>query len=107
MSAMERMRVLEERDSSLSLCMPEILTIEQAAGLAAELKQLNLTSKTCLVIDVSLVKAVTTPVIQLMVATEKALTSHGGTMTIAGAKEPFITALRDLGLECMLGSKGK
>lgn len=92
------------RGSSIAFRLPSIITIETAEILAAELKQLPLSTKTDLVLDASCVESITTPGIQIIASLDKTLSAQGGTLTINGARNSFIRALKDVGLESLLGS---
>jgi anti-anti-sigma regulatory factor len=82
--------------------LPPVMTIETADAVAAELKQLVITDKTHLTLDVSKVEQITTPGLQLMVSLEKSLTQHGGVLTIVGSQPLFTRTLHDIGCEHLL-----
>lgn len=89
-------------ESAIIFALPEYMTIETAEALAAELKQLPIGDKTSLTLDAGRVESITTPGVQLIVATEKALASQGGSLRIINKREAFTHAFCDLGLERMI-----
>lgn len=104
---------IEENNISINGCnmqgvykvfvLPSVMTIETVEVLAAELKQLPLSEKTDLVLDASHVESITTPGAQLIASLDKTLSAQGGTLTINGARNSFTRALKDVGLESLLG----
>jgi hypothetical protein len=81
--------------------LPSQLTIEQAQEFADELKQKFQPDITGEVInaefDASEVSVITTPILQLIIATKKYLQSFGGNLEVINASENFILSANLIG----------
>ena len=106
MESLSTQDVLEEckAQDALSFALPPVMTIEMAEALAAELMRLPIAENTSLTLDATRVESITTPGLQLIVSLEKALAVQGGTLTICGARDAFIHACKNAGLESLLGA---
>lgn len=82
--------------------LPAVMTIETADDVAAELRQLSLADHTHLILDASQLETLTTPGMQLLLATARTLSAHGGHLTIHHSKDDIITSVEDLGLYASL-----
>lgn len=84
------------------LVLPSLMTIESSQDLAATFKQLSLGEKSSLTLDASQVENITTPGLQLIASLQKTLVAQGGELVIKGARETFIHAFKDSGLESLI-----
>lgn len=91
-----------DNKDSTPFALPSAMTIETIEALAAECKQWPLADKSQLTLDASAVEAITTPGIQLILSLEKTLAARGGAFRITGAKEHFLRAFKDAGLDSVV-----
>lgn len=91
--------------ATLTFSLPPMLTIETVDRLAAALSALPIAETKAaqtMQLDASLVEAITTPGMQLLLALQKTLTDAGGSVQLSGLRASCVEALRAAGMEKLL-----